>query len=162
MQNENPANVKSAEKPKPKPNAETETPKAAPKPAPKKPQKKVASLDLSTPKNLMQPSFGGGRSAGLQRPPGITRSGLNDAFARGVIRALQQTMPQLVDINGRVTIRILLSETGNVVEVRLLSGAKNSTLNQDVVFAAQQTSYPIPPTGSNLADRTFMVTYIYD
>lgn len=160
LQNENPANVKSAEKPKPK--AETETPKAAPKPAPKKPQKKVASLDLSTPKNLMQPSFGGGRSAGLQRPPGITRSGLNDAFARGVIRALQQTMPQLVDVNGRVTIRILLSETGNVVEVRLLSGAKNSTLNQDVVFAAQQTSYPIPPTGSNLADRTFMVTYIYD
>lgn len=162
LQNENPANVKSAEKPKPKPKAETETPRAAPKPAPKKPQKKVASLDLSTPKNLMQPSFGGGRSAGLQRPPGITRSGLNDAFARGVIRALQQTMPQLVDINGRVTIRILLSETGNVVEVRLLSGAKNSTLNQDVVFAAQQTSYPIPPTGSNLADRTFMVTYIYD
>ena len=154
--------MKSAEKPKPKPKAETETPKAAPKPAPKKPQKKVASLDLSTPKNLMQPSFGGGRSAGLQRPPGITRSGLNDAFARGVIRALQQTMPQLVDVNGRVTIRILLSETGNVVEVRLLSGAKNSTLNQDVVFAAQQTSYPIPPTGSNLADRTFMVTYIYD
>lgn len=162
LQNENPANVKSAETPKPKPKAETETPKAAPKPAPKKPQKKVASLDLSTPKNLMQPSFGGGRSAGLQRPPGITRSGLNDAFARGVIRALQQTMPQLVDVNGRVTIRILLSETGNVVEVRLLSGAKNSTLNQDVVFAAQQTSYPIPPTGSNLADRTFMVTYIYD
>lgn len=162
LQNENPANVKSAEKPKLKPKAETETPKAAPKPAPKKPQKKLASLDLSTPKNLMQPSFGGGRSAGLQRPPGITRSGLNDAFARGVIRALQQTMPQLVDVNGRVTIRILLSETGNVVEVRLLSGAKNSTLNQDVVFAAQQTSYPIPPTGSNLADRTFMVTYIYD
>ena len=162
LQNENPANVKSDEKPKPKPKAADEVAKAAPKPAPKKPQKKVASLDLSTPKNLMQPSFGGGRSAGLQRPPGITRSGLNDAFARGVIRALQQTMPQLMDVDGRVTIRIFLSETGNVVEVKLLSGAKNSTLNQDVVFAAQQTSYPIPPTGSNLADRTFMVTYIYD
>lgn len=70
LQNENPANVKSAEKPKPKSKAEAETPKAASKPAPKKPQKKLASLDLSTPKNLMQPSFGGGRSAGLQRPRG--------------------------------------------------------------------------------------------
>lgn len=160
LQTENPENMKSEAKPKPKP--KTETAKSAAKSAPKKPQKKVASLDLSTPKNLMQPSFGGGRSAGLQRPPGITRSGLNDAFARGVIRALQQTMPQLTDVNGRVTIRILLSESGNVVEVRLLAGAKNSTLNQDVVFAAQQTSYPIPPSGSNLADRTFMVTYIYD
>jgi TonB family protein len=122
----------------------------------------MASLDLSTPKNLMNPSFGGGRSAGLQRPPGITRSGLNDAFARAVIQALQQTMPQLTDVLGRVTIRILLTESGNVAEVRLLAGAKNSSLNQSVVFAAKQTSYPIPPTGSNVADRTFMVTYIYD
>jgi TonB family protein len=160
LQTENPENMKSEEKPKPKP--KTETAKSAAKSAPKKTQKKMASLDLSTPKSLMQPSFGGGRSAGLQRPPGITRSGLNDAFARAVIRALQQTMPQLTDVTGRVTIRILLSESGNVVEVRLLAGAKNSTLNQDVVFAARQTSYPIPPSGSNLADRTFMVTYIYD
>jgi TonB family protein len=110
----------------------------------------------------MTPSFSGGHAAAFQRPPGITRSGLNDAFARAVIRALQQTMPQLNGALGRVTVRILLSESGNVVEVRLLAGAKDTTLNQDVVFAAQQTSYPIPPAGSNLADRTFMVTYIYD
>jgi TonB family protein len=110
----------------------------------------------------MQPSFGGGGAAGLQRPPGITRSGLNDAFARAVIKALQQTMPQLTEVLGRVTIRIFLTESGNVSEVRLLSGAKNSSLNQSVVFAARQTSYPIPPAGSNRADRTFMVTYIYD
>lgn len=161
LQDENPANAKSEVQPKPKPKSETAK-SAASKPAAKKSQKKMASLDLSTPKSLMQPSFGGGGSAGLQRPPGITRSGLNDAFARGVIRALQQTMPQLTGVMGRVTIRILLSETGNVVEVRLLAGAKDPTLSQDVVFAAKQTSYPIPPAGSNVADRTFMVTYIYD
>jgi len=161
LQEENPAKMKSETRPKPSP--KTETAKSSPtKAAPKKAQRKTASLDLSTPKSLMQPSFGGGRSAGLQRPPGITRSGLNDAFARAVIRALQQTMPQLIDVNGRVTIRILLTETGNVAEVRLLGGSGSSTLSQDVVFAAKQTSYPIPPTGSNLADRTFMVTYIYD
>jgi TonB family protein len=160
LQDENPANMKSETKPKPKP--KTEAKKSSARKAPPKRRKQMASLDLSTPKSLINPSFGGGRSAGLQRPPGITRSGLNDAFARAVIQALQQTMPQLTDVLGRVTIRILLTQSGNVAEVRLLAGAKNSSLNQSVVFAAKQTSYPIPPTGSNVADRTFMVTYIYD
>jgi TonB family protein len=159
LQDVNPANMESAAKPKPSPKTETKK-STAHKSPPKK--KKMAALDLSTPKSLMQPSFGGGGAAGLQRPPGITRSGLNDAFARAVIKALQQTMPQLTEVLGRVTIRIFLTETGNVSQVRLLSGSKNSSLDQSVVFAARQTSYPIPPAGSNVADRTFMVTYIYD
>lgn len=160
LQDDNPANMKSDTKPKPQPKSEAK--KSSPHKASPKKQKRLASLDLSTPKSLMAPSFGGAGSAGLQRPPGITRSGVNDAFARAVIKALQQTMPQLTDVLGRVTIRIFLTETGNVAEVRLLSGAKDSSLNQSVVYAARQTSYPIPPTGSNVADRTFMVTYIYD
>ncbi|HET6389873.1 TonB family protein [Hyphomicrobium sp.] len=175
LQDEDPTKMQSQTEPKPNPEAKpeskpepkTETKKAAktppkqPSKQPSKPKKnEMAALDLSAP---AIPSFsGGGGGAAFQRPPGITRSGLNDAFARAVIRALQQTMPQLTDALGRVTVRILLSETGNVVEVKLLSGSKNPSLNQDVVFAAQQTSYPIPPAGSNLADRTFMVTYIYD
>ncbi|HEY8195289.1 MAG TPA: energy transducer TonB [Hyphomicrobium sp.] len=160
LQDENPANMKSAPKPKPKPKTETSKSSAS-KSSPKR-QKRMSSLDLSTPQSMMQPSFGGGHAAAFQRPPGITRSGLNDAFARAVIKALQQTMPQLSDVLGRVTVRIFLSESGNVIDVKLLAGAKNSSLNQDVVFAARQTSYPIPPAGSNVADRTFMVTYIYD
>jgi periplasmic protein TonB len=161
LQEENPANMKSAPKPKPKPKTETSKSSAS-KSSPKKHQKRLSSLDLSTPQSMMQPSFGSGHAAAFQRPPGITRSGLNDAFARAVIKALQQTMPQLSDVLGRVTVRIFLSESGNVIDVKLLSGAKNSSLNQDVIFAARQTSYPIPPAGSNVADRTFMVTYIYD
>ncbi|CAA2138703.1 energy transducer TonB [Hyphomicrobium sp. ghe19] len=168
LETEDPSKMQSSDKPTPKPEAKPETKPEAKKPTPSKsaskppakPQKKnLAALDLSTP---MAPSFGGGGGAAFQRPPGITRSGLNDAFARAVIRALQQTMPQLTGALGRVTVRILLSESGNVVEVKLLSGAKDPSLSQDVVFAAKQTSYPIPPAGSNLADRTFMVTYIYD
>lgn len=165
LQDEDPSKMKSETKPKPKQEAKPETKKSsssksATKPPAKAQKKKLADLDLST--QAIAPSFGGGGGAAFQRPPGITRSGLNDAFARAVIRALQQTMPQLNGALGRVTVRILLSESGNVVEVRLLNGAKDSSLNQDVVFAAKQTSYPIPPAGSNLADRTFMVTYIYD
>jgi TonB family protein len=165
LQDEDPSKMKSETKPKPKQEAKPETKKSsssksATKPPAKAQKKKLADLDFST--QAIAPSLGGGGGAAFQRPPGITRSGLNDAFARAVIRALQQTMPQLNGALGRVTVRILLSESGNVVEVRLLNGAKDSSLNQDVVFAAKQTSYPIPPAGSNLADRTFMVTYIYD
>ena len=62
----------------------------------------------------------------------------------------------------RVTIRIILSETGNVVESLLVGAGKDPVLEQRVLFAARQASYPIPPTGSTLADRTFRVTYIYN
>ncbi|MFT3730319.1 MAG: TonB family protein [Hyphomicrobium sp.] len=152
---------KAKPKSEPKPEAKKPTTSKSAKKSSSKAQKKVAALDLST--QALAPSLsGGGGAAAFQRPPGITRSGLNDAFARAVIRALQQTMPQLTNTLGRVTVRIFLSENGNVVDVKLLAGSKDPSLNQDVVFAAKQTSYPIPPAGSNEADRTFMVTYIYD
>ncbi|MBS0234467.1 MAG: energy transducer TonB [Proteobacteria bacterium] len=170
LQDEDPSKMQSADKPQPKPKPKEESKhedkkpsksKSANKSSSKSQKKKVAALDLST--QALAPSFsGGGGAAAFQRPPGITRSGLNDAFARAVIRALQQTMPQLTNTLGRVTVRIFLSDSGNVVSVKLLAGSKDPSLNQDVVFAARQTSYPIPPAGSNEADRTFMVTYIYD
>lgn len=169
LDDQDPSKMQSANEPKPKPQPKEDTKPANKKPSTSKAakkssskaQKKVAALDLST--QALAPSFsGGGGAAAFQRPPGITRSGLNDAFARAVIRALQQTMPQLSNTLGRVTVRIFLSDSGNVIFVKMLAGSKDSSLNQDVVFAAKQTSYPIPPAGSNEADRTFIVTYIYD
>jgi TonB family protein len=125
-------------------------------------QKKVAKLDLSPPASaLNQPFTGSGRSAGFERPPGITRSGANDAFARAVISALQQTMPQLRETLGRVTVRIILNQNGNVVEVQVVRPSNIGGLDQSVMFAVKQTSFPFPPPNSNDADRTFLVTYIY-
>jgi hypothetical protein len=34
-------------------------------------------------------------------------------------------------------------------------------MDQNVVFAAKQASFPIPPAGATTADRTFLVTYVY-
>lgn len=96
------------------------------------------------------------------RPPGATRSGENDDFGRGVIRALRQTMPSPVGQLGRVTVKLLLSSSGNLIEVQLVRGAEISSLDQSVVFAVRQSSFPIPPAGSTLVDRTFLVTYIYN
>lgn len=139
-------------------------PPEPPKKQSKAPPAKTASLqqphdplELSLPDSALAPP---GRSAAFARPANITRSGENDEFGRGVIRALRRTMPGS-DSLGQVTIRLFLSETGNIVEVRLVRGGGDPIMAQNVVFAAKQSSFPIPPAGSTPADRTFMVTYVY-
>lgn len=108
---------------------------------------------------LSTPSFDG-RSAGVQRPPGITRSGANDDFARGVISALRKTMPQM-NVLGRVTVRILINNNGNIDKVEVLSAGDNADLTRAIVFSTKQAYFPFPPNGSTLDDRTFTITYIY-
>ncbi len=131
-------------------------PHAKSKPAPQQPKQ---ALHLDLPDMAIAPS---GLSAAVSRPPGVTRSGENDEFGRGVIRALRKTMPYPRGTLGRVTVRLILTDTGNLAEVRLIRGAADATLDQSVVFAVKQSSFPIPPAGSTIADRTFLVTYIYN
>lgn len=123
----------------------------------KKPAQKQARLDPS-PKDLQNAPPG--RSAGATRPPGITQSGENDAFGREVIRALRQTMPPPRGIFGRVTVRMILTPNGDLAEIQILE-ASGTSLDQNVVFAAKQTYFPLPPYNATLADRTFTVRYIY-
>jgi periplasmic protein TonB len=70
-------------------------------------------------------------------------------------------MPDPHGIKGRVTIRLILNERGNIASVRLVQSGGNSELDQEIVFAAQQTSFPFPPKNASEADRTFLVTYVY-
>ncbi len=148
-----------------------EAPAAAPKAAPavpKKPQqkpqsKKTAKLELTPQLDSTAPSStAGGGPAGLVRPPGITRSGANDEFARGIIRALRQTMPGHRGVFGSVTIRIFLTSNGDVKDVQVVSGAADPSIDQEVIFAARQTTYPFPPAGATPADLQFLITYIYN
>lgn len=143
--------VKSPEVSKPQP--------AKPTPAKPAEPKKSAKLDLSPPAVFRAPVGGGG--AGVQRPAGITRSGENDDFARGVIRALQRTMPQLRDTFGRVTVRITLNMQGNLASTQVLKPSQVAGLDQSVVFATQQSSFPFPPHNAKPVDLVFIVTYIY-
>ena len=116
-------------------------------------------MDLTPPAIFQAPVGGGG--AGVQRPAGITRSGENDDFARGVIRALQSTMPQLRNTFGRVTVRVELNMNGNLVRTTVLKPSNIAGLDQSVVFATQQSSFPFPPRNAVPADLVFFVTYIY-
>src|SRR5262249_23577692 len=138
---------------------------AAKKP-PAKPQAKqqpqrrtqTSALDLSVPYdgNASDDDAGGGSSAG-QRPPGITRSGENDAFALDGIRALNKSMRR-ENAHGGVTVRIVLNENGSRADVKLLQSGGNSDLDYNVMFAARGTAYPFPPKNATLVDRTFTVT----
>lgn len=127
-------------------------------PKPEQPQQKPPP-QLTMPNIPVAP---GGRGAAVARPPGATRSGENDEFGRGVIRALRQTMPSPAGQLGRVTVKLLLSNNGNLTEVQLIRSAGIPGLDQSVVFAVKQASFPIPPGGATLVDRTFLVTYIYN
>jgi len=180
------ADVAKEEAPQPPEPAKTEEPPAKPpeaketeaqKAEPKKPEAKKAppeqkqakqpkrhtrtsALDLSMPYDGGSSASNAGSTSAVQRPPGITKSGENDEFARNVIRALQRTMPAERAI-GRVTVRIVLSENGARADVKLLKSGGNPDLDFNVMFAARQTAYPFPPKNATVLDRTFTVTYIY-
>lgn len=134
----------------------------AQRPQQPQPQQKTrtANLDLTPPPQVFTAPFGGA-GAGVERPPGITRSGENDAFARGVIRALQRTMPQLSNTLGRVTVRITLDKNGSLVSTQVLRPSNVAGLDQNVVFATKQSSFPFPPRNAIPVDLVFVVTYIY-
>jgi TonB family protein len=136
-------------------------PNATSKPAVTRPEQRKAAaqpLQLSLPDAPIVP--GGGGTA-FARPAGITRSGVKDEFGRGVIRALRKTMPDLDPARGNVTVRILLSQDGNLVEVQLVRSSGNPMMDQSVMFAVRQSSFPFPPSNAPPVDRTFVVTYIY-
>jgi periplasmic protein TonB len=116
-------------------------------------------LQLDLPQDFAAPI---GLSTAAVRPPDITRSGENDEFGRRVIRALRQTMPPARGELGRVTVRLRLSTTGDLMQVELVRPAADPILTQNVVFAVKQSNFPIPPSGATLSDRTFLVTYIYN
>jgi len=141
------------------PAAKPTTPKSA-KPA-KADRPEKFSLAVPTPSfssNEQMP----GRSAGVSRPEGITRSGLNDEFGRGVIRALRQTMPPP---NGqriaRATVAFVLTPDGNLADVQLVASSGDPILDRNIVFAVKQSNFPIPATNLTALDRQFRVTYIY-
>lgn len=140
-----------------------EAKKPAAKQQAKQPQKKrtqTSALDLSVPYDSGATEAAPDAGSAVQRPPGITRSGENDEFARNVIRALQKTMPR-ERARGRVTVRIVLTENGSRADVKLLQSGGDPDLDFNVMFAARQTAYPFPPKKSTVLDRTFTVTYIY-
>lgn len=123
--------------------------------AQQQPQQRVLDLRISESALNITP-----RSFQPSRPPGTTRSGENDQFFLGVIRALRRTFPEL-RTTGIVTVKIFLNTKGNISSVTVIRTSGDPVLDQNVVFAAKQASFPLPPDNSTDVDRTFLITYIY-
>jgi TonB family protein len=70
-------------------------------------------------------------------------------------------MPRRAYVRPNVTIRACFEREGNVANIRLVQSRGNRDLDHDVVFSAHQASFPFPPKGATVADRTFLVTYVY-
>ena len=62
---------------------------------------------------------------------------------------------------GRVTVRILINTKGNLANVEVIRPSGVGNIDQSVVFAVKQASFPIPTDNSTDVDRTFFVTYIF-
>lgn len=159
--------IQPPQKPSPKPETQPKKPpeprpQPAAKPAQAQPQQRVAKLDLSPPTapSLSFRAAVGSGAAGVDRPPGITRSGLNDQFALGVIRALQRTMPQL-NTPGSVVIEIRLDMNGNLVSSVVLGPSNVAGLDNSVLLSTRQASFPIPFTTAKPDDLIFRIRYIY-
>jgi TonB family protein len=152
---EPPKKVEPQEKPQEPPQPAEVVPKAPP--AKKKPQQQARLQPTPQDPRSAPP----GRSTAATRPPGITRSGANDEFGRGVIRALRQTMPSPNGTFGRVTVRLVLNENGDLAQVQVLEPSGVAGMDQSVVFATRQTYFPLPPYKSTVVDRTFVITYVY-
>ena len=163
-----PASVLPVEKEKPQPappqeervKESAQQKKAESEPQPKMELKPPEQLDLSLPFSMTmkaEPAEEFGRSlSGMNRPPGE-----NDNFGRGVIRALKKTMPPATGVKGRVTIRLVLDERGNIATLKLVQSDGIRDLDDGVMFSAQQASFPFPPKNATVADRTFLITYVY-
>jgi TonB family protein len=139
------------------PSAKSQREAAVPRP-PVKPAPPQAPQQLKIPDTPFLPTGG---VAGFARPAGITRSGENDEFGRGVIRALRKTMPPPRPEPAQVTVRFVLSDYGNLVELRLERSSGDPVLDQSVMFSVKQSSFPFPPVNAPVVDRTFLVTYVY-
>jgi protein TonB len=167
-----PASVLPVEKEKPQPappqeervKESAQQKKAEAEPTPKMELKPPEQLDLSLPFSMTMkatPYEEFGRSSAVNRPSGITRSGENDNFGRGVIRALKKTMPPATGTKGRVTIKLILDERGNISTLKLVQSDGIRDIDDGVMFSAQQASFPFPPKNATVSDRTFLITYVY-
>jgi TonB family protein len=70
-------------------------------------------------------------------------------------------MPPPSGVSGRVTVRLFLNENGDLTEVRVVDSSGKGYFDQSIVFATKQSNFPLPPAGATVADRTFLITYVY-
>ena len=102
-------------------------------------------------------------AGGIGRPVDITRSGENDEFGRDVDPRLEGDDAASVWLAGIGHDQVPAGGDGPDLGDAIASAAPAiPILDQSIVLAATRSGFPVPPRGAKLADRIFLVTYIYE
>jgi protein TonB len=83
------------------------------------------------------------------------------AFTKGVVEALGKTRPKGLRHNARGTamVAFAIAEGGGLEFVRVAKSSGHDVLDDAALTAVRKTSFPIPPSGMTLAQRTYEVPY---
>jgi TonB family protein len=83
------------------------------------------------------------------------------AFTKGVVDALGKTRPKGLHHKARGTARVTfaIAEGGGLEFVRVARSSGHDALDGAAVAAVRKASFPVPPSGMTLAQRTYEVPY---
>jgi TonB family protein len=132
---------------------------------PPKPKAQTPDVAPAEPHPAAAPGGDPTRAAeGTDRPaPTAARAspGAIRAFTRSVVDALAHTRPKGSRGSARGTAKVVfaLAEGGGLEFVRVASSSGHVDLDEAALAAVKRASFPAPPTGMALVDRTFEVPY---
>lgn len=81
-------------------------------------------------------------------------------FRDAVIQALAVAKPVSNGKPGEVAVRFIVSETGELQDLKVVRSSGNELLDQVALSAVRQARIPAPPSGLPQGDRTFTINYI--
>ena len=92
--------------------------------------------------------------------PGATHQGKSDEWERKVIWALSATKPMGNGKWGSAIVTFVVSDSGQVLGLRLIKSSGDNWLDQGALLAVKQARMPAPPSGLPVGDRAFNIEYI--
>lgn len=103
-------------------------------------------------------------SSGQDRPAraaAVASPGAIQAFARSVVDALSRTRPKGVKSSARGTAKVAfaVAEGGGLEFVRIVRSSGYGALDAAALTAIRRASFPAPPAGMALAQRTYEIPY---
>ena len=82
-----------------------------------------------------------------------------DEFTRAVAQALARHKPQSPGGHGRVVVKFALSESGTPISVNVTQSSGDPRFDAVAADAVWSCSFPAPPPGTSLNDRTIDIEY---
>ena len=137
---------------------------AAPPPVEPRPEAPVPS-----PASTSSPAIEAGGAASradkgaerAARAAAVASPGAVRAFAKSVVDALGRTRPRGADLKLRGTAKVAfaVAEGGGIEFVRIAQSSGHDSLDNAAVAAVKRASFPAPPAGMTLRERTYEVPY---